>query len=51
MFKIERGTAGEKIAYVRLFTGTVRVRERLPFHRNGDAGDSDGDGSQVSRER
>jgi ribosomal protection tetracycline resistance protein len=30
-FKIERGPAGEKIAYVRLFSGTVRVRDRLPF--------------------
>src|SRR5436190_1795039 len=29
VFKIERGPAGEKIAYVRLFSGTVRVRERL----------------------
>jgi ribosomal protection tetracycline resistance protein len=32
-FKIERGPAGEKIAYVRLFSGTVRVRDRLPFGR------------------
>ncbi|MFC7546996.1 GTP-binding protein [Plantactinospora sp. GCM10030261] len=31
VFKIERGPAGEKIAYVRLFAGTIRVRERLPF--------------------
>jgi ribosomal protection tetracycline resistance protein len=29
VFKVERGPAGEKIAYARLFTGTVRVRERL----------------------
>jgi ribosomal protection tetracycline resistance protein len=29
VFKIERGPAGEKIAYVRMFSGTVRVRERL----------------------
>jgi ribosomal protection tetracycline resistance protein len=29
VFKIERGPAGEKIAYVRLFSGTVRVRDRL----------------------
>jgi ribosomal protection tetracycline resistance protein len=28
-FKIERGPAGEKVAYVRLFSGTVRVRDRL----------------------
>ena len=29
IFKIERGTAGEKIAYVRMFSGTVHARERL----------------------
>ncbi len=31
VFKIERGTAGEKIAYVRMFSGTVRTRDRLCF--------------------
>ncbi len=30
VFKIERGPAGERIAYVRLFSGTVQVRDRLP---------------------
>ncbi len=29
VFKVERGPAGEKIAYVRMFGGTVRARERL----------------------
>ena len=29
VFKIERGRSGEKIAYVRLFSGTLRVRDRL----------------------
>ena len=29
VFKIERGTSGEKIAYVRMFSGTVHARERL----------------------
>jgi ribosomal protection tetracycline resistance protein len=29
IFKIERGTNGEKIAYVRLFSGTIRVRDLL----------------------
>jgi ribosomal protection tetracycline resistance protein len=29
VFKIERGPAGEKIAYVRLFAGTLRVRDRV----------------------
>lgn len=30
-FKIERGEAGEKVAYVRMFSGTVRSRDRLPL--------------------
>jgi ribosomal protection tetracycline resistance protein len=29
VFKVERGPAGEKIAYVRMFSGTVRTRDRL----------------------
>ncbi|WP_026923627.1 elongation factor G [Glycomyces arizonensis] len=31
VFKVERGPAGDKIAYARLFSGTIRVRDRLPF--------------------
>ncbi len=31
VFKVERGPAGEKIAYVRVFSGVVRVRDRLQF--------------------
>jgi ribosomal protection tetracycline resistance protein len=31
VFKIERGDAGEKVAYARMFSGTVRVRDRLVF--------------------
>ncbi len=31
IFKIERGRSGEKIAFVRMFSGTVRIRERLRF--------------------
>ncbi|MEV7850874.1 translation factor GTPase family protein [Streptomyces sp. NPDC088183] len=33
VFKVERGPGGEKTAYVRMFSGTVRVRDRLPFGR------------------
>ena len=33
VFKVERGPAGEKIAYVRMFSGSVRVRDRLPAGR------------------
>jgi ribosomal protection tetracycline resistance protein len=29
VFKVERGAAGEKVAYVRVRTGTVRLRDRL----------------------
>jgi ribosomal protection tetracycline resistance protein len=29
VFKVERGPAGEKVAYVRMFSGTVRVRDRV----------------------
>jgi ribosomal protection tetracycline resistance protein len=31
VFKIERGPAGEKIAYVRMFSGRLRIRDRLHF--------------------
>jgi ribosomal protection tetracycline resistance protein len=37
VFKVERGPAGEKIAYVRMFSGTARVRERLRFGNGGEA--------------
>ncbi|MCU4747327.1 elongation factor G [Streptomyces sp. G-5] len=30
VFKVERGPAGERIAYARLFAGTLAVRDRLP---------------------
>jgi ribosomal protection tetracycline resistance protein len=30
VFKVDRGPAGEKVAYVRMFAGTVRLRDRLP---------------------
>jgi ribosomal protection tetracycline resistance protein len=29
VFKVERGPAGEKIAYVRMFSGTVNTRDRI----------------------
>ncbi|MFL6130889.1 MAG: GTP-binding protein [Mycobacteriales bacterium] len=37
VFKVERGPAGEKVAYARLFAGTVRVREKLGFGTGRDA--------------
>jgi ribosomal protection tetracycline resistance protein len=34
VFKVERGPAGEKIAYARMFSGTLRTRDRLQFGRD-----------------
>ncbi len=31
IFKVERGAAGEKIAYVRMFSGVLRVRDRVRY--------------------
>jgi ribosomal protection tetracycline resistance protein len=31
VFKIERGAASERIAYARMFSGTVRTRDRMQF--------------------
>jgi len=36
VFKIERGAAGEKVAYVRMFSGTIHTRDRLHFGRELD---------------
>lgn len=36
VFKVERGPAGEKIAYARMFSGTVRTRERVRLRGDGD---------------
>ncbi|MEU4232274.1 translation factor GTPase family protein [Nonomuraea sp. NPDC026600] len=47
VFKVERGPAGEKIAYVRMFSGTVRVRDRL---RSG-GGTRDKEGGTRDKEK
>ncbi|MFC9941631.1 GTP-binding protein [Streptomyces pratensis] len=36
VFKVERGPAGEKIAYARMFSGTVRTRERVRLRGDGE---------------
>nr|WP_187361141.1 TetM/TetW/TetO/TetS family tetracycline resistance ribosomal protection protein [Phytoactinopolyspora mesophila] len=36
VFKVERSPAGEKVAYVRMFSGLVRVRDSLRFGRSGE---------------
>lgn len=33
VFKIDRTASGERVAYIRVFSGTVRVRDRVPFGR------------------
>jgi ribosomal protection tetracycline resistance protein len=38
VFKVERGPAGEKLAYARMFSGTLRVRDRVPFGADGAEG-------------
>jgi ribosomal protection tetracycline resistance protein len=43
IFKVERGSAGEKIAYARMFSGTVRTRDRLRFR-----GDEEGKVTAIS---
>ena len=43
VFKVERSPAGEKIAYVRLFSGTIRARDRLQVR-----GDAEGKVTAVS---
>ena len=37
VFKIERGPAAEKVAYVRMRSGTMRTRERVRFGDDGEA--------------
>jgi ribosomal protection tetracycline resistance protein len=36
VFKIEREPGGQKIAYVRMFSGTIRTRDRLSFGRQSE---------------
>ena len=36
VFKVERGPASEKIAYIRMFSGTLRTRDRLHLGRDGE---------------
>ena len=47
VFKVERGAAGEKIAYARMFSGTVRTRDRLTFG-GGDGVGGEGKVTAVS---
>jgi ribosomal protection tetracycline resistance protein len=48
VFKVERGAAGEKVAYVRLFSGAIHVRDRLRFRRDGLVGDEEAKVTAIS---
>ncbi|GAB1514107.1 GTP-binding protein [Actinophytocola sp. KF-1] len=54
VFKVERGPAGEKIAYVRMHAGTLRVRDRLDAGkvtaiREVSTGAAEVSGGQIAR--
>jgi len=49
IFKVERGPAGERIAYARIFTGTVRERDRLAAGKVTAVGVFHGHGTVVER--
>ncbi|MET7466749.1 translation factor GTPase family protein [Nonomuraea sp. NPDC005501] len=45
VFKVERGPAGERAAYVRMLSGTLRVRDRVRFGPLAGAGEGAGEGA------
>jgi ribosomal protection tetracycline resistance protein len=48
VFKVERGQAGEKIAYLRMFSGTVKTRDRLTFDRDNEQSADHGSGRKIT---
>ena len=48
VFKVERGAAGEKVAYARLFSGAIHVRDRLRFRRDGLVEDEEAKVTAIS---
>ena len=42
VYKIERGAGGEKFAYVRMFSGTIRTRDRLRFSASPEGSSHEG---------
>jgi len=42
VFKIERGASGEKLAYVRMFSGTILTRDRLRFSASPEGSSHEG---------
>ncbi len=49
VFKVERGPAGDKVAYVRMVAGTVAVRDRVPFGRAAEGQASPRTGAPAGR--
>ena len=47
VFKVERGAAGDKIAYARVFSGTIAVRDRVRLTRAADAGPGPGEAAAT----
>ncbi|MGN9762261.1 GTP-binding protein [Streptomyces sp. SD31] len=48
VFKVERGPAGEKVAYARMFSGTLRTRDRIRFGAVGESREAEGlDGTRA----
>ena len=48
VFKVERGQAGERIAYVRMFSGTVRTRDKLQVRPDDERARSPRSGSSIA---
>jgi ribosomal protection tetracycline resistance protein len=48
VFKIERGPGGEKLAYVRMFTGAIRTRDRLRFGASPEGSGHEGKVTAIS---
>jgi ribosomal protection tetracycline resistance protein len=48
IFKVERGPAGEKIAYVRMFSGTLKTRDRLTFQRDDEHASDHDSGRKIT---
>ncbi len=46
VFKVDRGPAGDKVAYARVFSGSIAVRDRVPFGHGG--GDRNGGGKVTA---
>jgi len=48
VFKVDRGPAGDKIAYARMFSGSIAVRDRVPFGHSADGRGGDGKVTAIS---